>query len=157
MDIHKITFSTVKKYTFTQLAFGSYLHALHRQFRLATAFQDTRHKLLTAKEQCGMKISDLQKINSACLYSYLIRYQIIRHVAFTKLFVPVFNHYMYRMLSVIVIKSHLVNVFNNNRPNSKQTLILPVHIKSQLSYAAITEKFVFASSIIFEKTRRKPG
>ena len=45
------------------------------------------------------------------------------------------------MLSVIVIKSHLVNVFNNNRPNNKQTLILPVHIKSQLSYAAITEKF----------------
>ena len=45
------------------------------------------------------------------------------------------------MLSVIVIKSHLVKVFNNNRPNSKQTLILPVHIKSQLSYAAITEKF----------------
>ena len=45
------------------------------------------------------------------------------------------------MLSVIVTKSHLVNVFNNNRPNSKQTLILPVHIKSQLSYAAITEKF----------------
>ena len=44
------------------------------------------------------------------------------------------------MLSVIVIKSHLVNVFNNNRPNSKQTLILPVHIKSQLSYAAIPEK-----------------
>ena len=33
--IHKITFSTVKKYTFTQLAFGSYLHALHRQFRLS--------------------------------------------------------------------------------------------------------------------------
>ena len=31
---HKITFSTVKKYTFTQLTFGSYLHALHRQFRL---------------------------------------------------------------------------------------------------------------------------
>ena len=26
------------------------------------------------------------------------------------------------MLSVIVIKPHLVNVFNNNRPNSKQTL-----------------------------------
>ena len=45
------------------------------------------------------------------------------------------------MLSVIVIKSHLVNVFNNNRPNSMQTLTLPVHIKSQLSYAAITEKF----------------
>ena len=45
------------------------------------------------------------------------------------------------MLSVIAIKSHLVNVFNNNRPDSKQTLILPVHIKSQLSYAAITEKF----------------
>ena len=45
------------------------------------------------------------------------------------------------MLSVIVIKSHLVNVFDNNRPSSKQTLILPVHIKSQLSYAAITEKF----------------
>ena len=45
------------------------------------------------------------------------------------------------MLSVIVIKSQLVNVFNYNRPNSKQTLILLVHIKSQLSYAAITEKF----------------
>ena len=46
------------------------------------------------------------------------------------------------MLSVIVIKSHLVNVFNNNQPNSKQTLIiLPVHIKSELSYAATTEKF----------------
>ena len=44
------------------------------------------------------------------------------------------------MLSVIVIKSHLVNVCNN-RPASKQTLILPVHIKSQLSYAAITDKF----------------
>ena len=39
------------------------------------------------------------------------------------------------MLSVIVIKSHLVTVFNNNRHNSKQTLILPVHIKSQLSQA----------------------
>ena len=38
------------------------------------------------------------------------------------------------MLSVIVIKSHLVNVFNNNRPNSKQTLILPVHVKSQLTF-----------------------
>ena len=62
----------------------------------AEAFQDTRHKLLTAKEQCGMKISYIQKINRACLYSYLIRYQ---------------------------------------------TLILPVHIKSQLSYAVITEKF----------------
>ena len=49
------------------------------------------------------------------------------------------------MFSVIVIKSHLVNVFNNNRPNSKQTLILPVHIKSQLSYAAVTENFVFES------------
>ena len=108
----------------------------------AKAFQDTRHKLLTAKEQCGMKISYLQKINRACLYSYLIRYQIIRHVAFTKPFVPVFNHYIYRICyPVIVIKSHLVNVFNNNRPDSKQTLILPVHIKSQLSYAAITEKF----------------
>ena len=45
------------------------------------------------------------------------------------------------MLSVTVIKSHLVYVFNKNRPNRKQTLILPVHIKSQLSYAAITEKF----------------
>ena len=49
---------------------------------LAKAFQDTRHKLLTAKEQCGMKISYLKKINRACLYSYLIRYQIIRHVVF---------------------------------------------------------------------------
>ena len=28
---------------------------------LAKAFQDTRHKLLTAKEQCGMKISYLEK------------------------------------------------------------------------------------------------
>ena len=64
---------------------------------LAKAFQDTRHKLLTAKEQCGMKISYLQKINRACLYSYLIRYQIIRHVAFTKPFVPVLNHYIYRI------------------------------------------------------------
>ena len=44
------------------------------------------------------------------------------------------------MLSAIVIKSHLVNVFNNNRPNSKQTLILPERIESQLHYAAITEK-----------------
>ena len=35
LHIHKITFSTVKKYTFTQLVFGSYLHALHRQFRLS--------------------------------------------------------------------------------------------------------------------------
>ena len=34
LHIHKITFSTVKKYTFTQLAFGSYLHALHRQFSI---------------------------------------------------------------------------------------------------------------------------
>ena len=83
LHIHKITFSTVKKYTFTQLAFGSYLHALHRQ--------------KTAKEQCGMKISYLQKISRACLYSYLIRYQIIRHVAFTKPFVPVFNQYIYRI------------------------------------------------------------
>ena len=53
--------------------------------------------VLTAKEQCGMKISYLQKINRACLYSYLIRYQIIQHVAFTKSFVPVFNHYIYRI------------------------------------------------------------
>ena len=43
------------------------------------------------------------------------------------------------MLSVI--KSNLVNVFNDNRPDSKQTLILPIQIKSQLSYAVITEKF----------------
>ena len=35
LHIHKITLSTVKKYTFTQLAFGSYLHALHRQFWLS--------------------------------------------------------------------------------------------------------------------------
>ena len=35
LHIHKITFNTVKKYTFTQLTFGSYLHALHRQFRLS--------------------------------------------------------------------------------------------------------------------------
>ena len=61
------------------------------------------------------------------------------------------------MLSVIVIKSYIVNVFNNNRPNSKQTLTLPVHVKSQLSYAVWLRNFVFASFIIFEKTRRKPG
>ena len=35
LHIHKIRFSTVKKYTFTQLAFRSYLHALHSQFRLS--------------------------------------------------------------------------------------------------------------------------
>ena len=44
------------------------------------------------------------------------------------------------MLSVIVIKSHLVTVFNNNRPNSKQTLILPVHIKSQLKVHKIVPR-----------------
>ena len=59
------------------------------------------------------------------------------------------------MLSVIVIKSHLVNVFNNNRPNSKQTLILPVHIKSQLSYAAITEKFCIRKLYNFLKNSKK--
>ena len=41
-----------------------------------------------------MKVSYLQKINRACLYSCLIKYQIIRHVAFTKPFVPVFNHHI---------------------------------------------------------------
>ena len=65
------------------------------------------------------------------------------------------------MLPVIVIKSHLVKIFNNNRPNSKQTLILRVHIKSQLSYAAITEKFcirkLYNLDKIDKKTRRKPG
>ena len=71
--------------------------ALHKSMLTAKAFQDTRHKLLTAKEQCSMKINYLQKISRACLYSYLIRYQIIRHVAFTKPFVPVFNHYIYRI------------------------------------------------------------
>ena len=35
LHIHKITFSTVKKYTFTHLAFRSYLHAFHMQFRLS--------------------------------------------------------------------------------------------------------------------------
>ena len=59
------------------------------------------------------------------------------------------------MLSVIVIKSHLVNVFNNNRPNSKQTLILPVHIKSQLSYAAITEKFCIRKLYNLRKNSKK--
>ena len=58
------------------------------------------------------------------------------------------------MLSVTVIKSHLVNILNNNRPNSKQTLILPVHIKSQLSYVSITRNFVFADFIIFEKLEK---
>ena len=42
---------------------------------LAKAFQDKRHKLLTAKEQCGMKISYLQKVNRACLYSYPERFK----------------------------------------------------------------------------------
>ena len=59
------------------------------------------------------------------------------------------------MLSVIVIKSHLVNVFNNNRLNSKQTLILPIHIKSQLSYAAITEKFCIRKLYNFLKNLKK--
>ena len=59
------------------------------------------------------------------------------------------------MLSVIAIKSHLVNVFNNNRPNSKQTLILPVHIKSQLSYAAITEKFCIRKLYNLSKNSKK--
>ena len=59
------------------------------------------------------------------------------------------------MLSVIVIKSHLVNVFNNNRPNSKQTLILPVHIKSQLSYAAINEKFCIRKLYNLRKNSKK--
>ena len=44
------------------------------------------------------------------------------------------------MLSVIVIQSHFVNVLIII-DLIKQTLILPVHIKSQLSYAAIAEKF----------------
>ena len=59
------------------------------------------------------------------------------------------------MLSVIVIKSHLVNVFNNNRPNSKKTLILPVHIKSQLRYAAITEKFCIRKLYNLSKNSKK--
>ena len=98
LHIHKITFSTVK--SILSLSW----HLDHTSMRFigssdfAKAFQDTRHKLLTAKERCGMKISYLQKINRACLYSYLIRYQIIiRHIAFTKPFVPVFNHYIYRI------------------------------------------------------------
>ena len=90
LHIHKITFSTVKSI----LSLNWHLDHTSMRFigssDLAKAFQDTRHKLLTAKEQCGMKISYLQKINRACLYSYLIRYQIIRHVAFTKPFFPVF-------------------------------------------------------------------
>ena len=59
------------------------------------------------------------------------------------------------MLSVIVVKSHLVNVFNNNRPDSKQTLIRPVHIKSQLSYAAITEKFCIRKLYNLWKSSKK--
>ena len=35
--------------------------ALYKSMLTAKAFQDTRHKSLTAKEQCGMKISYLQK------------------------------------------------------------------------------------------------
>ena len=56
---------------------------------------------------------------------------------------------------LVVIKSHLVNVFNNNRPNSKQTLILPVHIKCQLSYAAITEKFCIRKLYNLEESQAK--
>ena len=59
------------------------------------------------------------------------------------------------MLSVIAIKFHLVNVFNNNRTNSKQTLILPVHIKSQLSYAATTEKFCVRKLEKLEESQAK--
>ena len=60
------------------------------------------------------------------------------------------------MLSVIVIKSNIVNVFNNNRPNSKQTSILLMHIKSQLSYAAITEKFCIRKLYNLWKNSNKP-
>ena len=35
LHIHKIAFITVKKYIFTQFAFGSHFHVLHRQFRLS--------------------------------------------------------------------------------------------------------------------------
>ena len=52
-------------------------------------------------------------------------------------------------------QSHLVNVVNNNRPNSKQTLILPVHIKSQLSYAAVTEKFCIRKLYNLRKNSKK--
>ena len=58
----------------------------------AKAFQDTRHKLLTSKEQCGMKISIYKKSIELVFIAISSGYQIIRHVAFTKPFVPVFNH-----------------------------------------------------------------
>ena len=61
LHIHKITFSTVKKYTFTQLAFGSYLHALHRQFRLSLGIPGHKVQVIDHKEQCSMKICYLQK------------------------------------------------------------------------------------------------
>ena len=57
------------------------------------------------------------------------------------LFLCLTTTYIEYVIRQIVIKSHLVKVFNNNRPNSKQTVILPAHIKCQLSYAAIIEKF----------------
>ena len=43
----------------------------------------------------------------------------------------------------------------NNRPNSKQTFILPVHIKPQLSNAAITEKFCIHKLYNFWKNSKK--
>ena len=95
-----------------------------------------------------MKISYLQKISRACLYSYLIRYQIIRHVAFT---VP---NLLFLCLTATYIeyvirhchKTHLVNVY-------LIIIDLIVHIKSQLSYAAITEKFCIGK--LYKKSTRK--
>ena len=61
LHIHKITFSTVKSI----LSLNWHLDHTSMHFigssGLAKVFQDTRHKLLTAKEQCGMKISYLQR------------------------------------------------------------------------------------------------
>ena len=98
---------------------------------LAKDFQDTRDKLWTAKEQCGMKIGYLQK--SIGLVFIAISSDI---KSFGMLLSP---NLLFLCLTTTYIeyvirhchKTHLVNVFNNNRPNSKQTLILPVHIKSQ--------------------------
>ena len=46
----------------------------------------------------------------------------------------------------------------NNWPNSKKNIHYSLHVESQLSYAAITEKFSIHKLVLFEKkTWRKLG
>ena len=49
---------------------------------------------------------------------------------------------MVKNIGIDIVQTHMkpCKRINNNRPNRTQTSILPIHIKSQLSYAAITEK-----------------